>query len=92
MTKKFKKNVTKLNYEKVTFHTLRHSVATLLHKRGFSVKVIQYWLGHSNISTTLDTYTHLSLEDLSDVANTFDNLYKQKKSYMKYLEPARQLD
>mgnify|MGYP001161784314 FL=1 len=92
VTKKFKNIVTKLKYEKVTFHTLRHSVATLLHKRGFSVKVIQYWLGHSNISTTLDTYTHLSLEDLSDVANTFDNLYKQKKSYMKYLEPARQLD
>lgn len=92
VTKKFKKIVTKLNYEKVTFHTLRHSVATLLHKRGFSVKIIQYWLGHSNISTTLDTYTHLSLEDLSDVANTFDNLYKQKKSYMKYLEPAPQLD
>ena len=92
LTKKFKNIVTKLNYEKVTFHTLRHSVATLLHKRGFSVKIIQYWLGHSNISTTLDTYTHLSLEDLSDVANTFDNLYKQKKSYMKYLEPACQLD
>lgn len=92
VTKKFKNIVTKLKYEKVTFHTLRHSVATLLHKRGFSVKVIQYWLGHSNISTTLDTYTHLSLEDLSDVANTFDNLYKQKKSYMKYLEPACQLD
>ena len=92
VTKKFKKIVTKLEYEKVTFHTLRHSVATLLHKHGFSVKIIQYWLGHSNISTTLDTYTHLSLEDLSDVANTFNNLYKQKKSYMKYLEPARQLD
>lgn len=92
VTKKFKKIVTKLNYEKVTFHTLRHSVATLLHKHGFSVKIIQYWLGHSNISTTLDTYTHLSLEDLSTVANAFDNLYKQKKSYMKYLEPACQLD
>lgn len=92
VTKKFKKIVTKLNYEKVTFHTLRHSVATLLHKHGFSVKIIQYWLGHSNISTTLDTYTHLSLEDLSDVANIFDNLYKQKKSYMQYSETAPQLD
>lgn len=92
VTKKFKKIVTKLNYKKVTFHTLRHSVATLLHKHGFSVKIIQYWLGHSNISTTLDTYTHLSLEDLSDVANIFDNLYKQKKSYMQYSETAPQLD
>lgn len=41
VTKKFKKIVTKLNYEKVTFHTLRHSVATLLHKHGFSVKIIR---------------------------------------------------
>lgn len=92
VTKKFKKIVTKLNYEKVTFHTLRHSVATLLHKHGFSVKIIQYWLGHSNISTTLDTYTHLSLEDLSDVANTFNNLYKQKKSYISTLNLAAQPD
>ena len=92
VTKKFKKIVTKLNYKKVTFHTLRHSVATLLHKHGFSVKIIQYWLGHSNISTTLDTYTHLSLEDLSDVANTFNNLYKQKKSYISTLNPAAQPD
>lgn len=92
VTKKFKKIVTKLNYEKVTFHTLRHSVATLLHKHGFSVKIIQYWLGHSNISTTLDTYTHLSLEDLSDVANTFNNLYKQKKSYISTLNLATQPD
>ena len=92
VTKKFKKIVTKLEYEKVTFHTLRHSVATLLHKHGFSVKIIQYWLGHSNISTTLDTYTHLSLEDLSDVANTFNNLYKQKKSYISTLNLAAQPD
>ena len=92
VTKKFKKIVTKLNYKKVTFHTLRHSVATLLHKHGFSVKIIQYWLGHSNISTTLDTYTHLSLEDLSDVANTFNNLYKQKKSYISTLNLAAQPD
>ena len=92
VTKKFKNIVTKLNYEKVTFHTLRHSVATLLHKHGFSVKIIQYWLGHSNISTTLDTYTHLSLEDLSDVANTFNNLYKQKKSYISTLNLAAQPD
>lgn len=92
VTKKFKKIVTKLNYEKVTFHTLRHSVATLLHKHGFSVKIIQYWLGHSNISTTLDTYTHLSLEDLSDVANIFNNLYKQKKSYISTLNLAAQPD
>ncbi len=41
------------------FHELRHTCASLLLKNGVSMKEIQEWLGHSNFSTTENTYAHL---------------------------------
>jgi integrase len=41
------------------FHDLRHSAATILLSMGVNVKVIQDLLGHSNVSITLNTYSHL---------------------------------
>ncbi|MDW5300681.1 MAG: tyrosine-type recombinase/integrase [Sedimentibacter sp.] len=51
------------NLPKVRFHDLRHIHATILYQNGIKAKVIQERLGHSNISTTLDIYTHLFKED-----------------------------
>ena len=41
-------------------HALRHSTATLLLAAGVHMKVVQELLGHSQISLTLDTYSHVS--------------------------------
>jgi len=49
--------------KKIRFHDLRHIHATILYQNGIKAKVIQERLGHSNISTTLDIYTHLFKED-----------------------------
>ncbi len=43
----------------IPFHGLRHTAATLLLLQGVHPKVVQERLGHSNISMTLDTYSHL---------------------------------
>ncbi len=44
---------------KVRFHDLRHSCATLLRNEGVSMGDIQKWLGHSAITTTVNTkYGH----------------------------------
>lgn len=42
-----------------TFHTLRHTFATALFSRGEHPKVVQSLLGHSSITQTIDTYSHL---------------------------------
>lgn len=52
---------------KIKFHDLRHTHATLLLSQGIDVKTIQKRLGHSNISTTLNTYTHV-LDELDQNA------------------------
>ena len=43
----------------VRFHDLRHSSATLLLGLGVHPKVVQEILGHSQISMTLDIYSHV---------------------------------
>ena len=43
----------------IRFHDLRHSAATLLLSMGVHPKVVQEILGHSEISMTLDTYSHV---------------------------------
>ncbi len=50
-----------------TFHTLRHTFATALFKRGEHPKKVQALLGHSSIVQTMDTYSHL-LDDIGDDA------------------------
>src|SRR5262249_28339874 len=40
-------------------HHLRHTCATLLLSRGVHPKIVQELLGHSQISLTLDTYSHV---------------------------------
>jgi integrase len=51
----------------VKFHDLRHTHATLLLQQGVNPKVVQERLGHSTISMTLDTYSHV-LPDMQDTA------------------------
>ncbi len=43
----------------IRFHDLRHTAATLLLSQGINPKVIQEMLGHSSITLTLDTYSHV---------------------------------
>lgn len=59
-TRYFKKMLTCAELDRsFKFHNLRHTHATLLLLQGINIKVIQERLGHSNITMTLDTYSHL---------------------------------
>jgi integrase len=58
----------------IRFHDLRHSMATLLLSKGVHPKVVQEILGHSEISMTMDTYSHVlptmqknAMDELNDI-------------------------
>jgi site-specific recombinase XerD len=44
---------------KYGLHALRHAAASLFIEQGMKPKRVQEIMGHSTISMTLDTYTHL---------------------------------
>ena len=48
---------------KVTPHVCRHTYCSNMAKSGMNPKTLQYLMGHSDISVTLNTYTHLNFED-----------------------------
>lgn len=58
------------------FHDLRHSAATLLLSMGVPHKVVQEILGHSNISTTLNIYGHVTAQMQQQASDSMDQLFR----------------
>lgn len=61
--------------KKLTVHGLRHSHASLLIELGFSALLVAERLGHENVSTTLNTYSHLFPSKQSEVADRLQRLH-----------------
>jgi len=59
LTTKWERFTAANNLPHVRLHDLRHSNATALIQAGVSPKVVQQRLGHSDITVTLNTYTHV---------------------------------
>ena len=56
-------NIYKVQLPKIKPHVCRHTFCSNMAKSGMNPKTLQYIMGHSDISVTLDTYTHLKFED-----------------------------
>jgi integrase len=54
-----KKLLKKANLPDIRFHDLHHSAATLLLSLGIHPKVVQEMFGHTQISMTMDIYSHV---------------------------------
>jgi integrase len=55
----FQKALRSAGLRRIRIHDLRHTAATLLLKNGVHPKVVQEFLGHSSITLTLETYSHV---------------------------------
>lgn len=51
---------------KITPHVCRHTYCSNMAKSGMNPKTLQYLMGHSDIGVTLNTYTHLGLDDAKE--------------------------
>ena len=49
----------------ISLHKLRHSCASMLINKGWDIKKLQYWLGHEDIQTTLNIYSHFDKNRLN---------------------------
>ena len=62
LTLAFPKFLEKNGFQRMRFHDLRHSCASLLLANGVPLKEIQVWLGHSDFAVTANVYAHLEFD------------------------------
>lgn len=63
--------------DKIRFHDLRHTYASLLLANGAPMKYVQHQLGHSSITMTMDLYTHLLPEVNDKCVNLLNSIVNQ---------------
>lgn len=59
-------SIYKIQLPKITPHICRHTFCSNMAKSGMNPKTLQYIMGHSDISVTLNTYTHVQFEDAKE--------------------------
>lgn len=62
----------------IKFHSLRHTYATRLFERDVQAKVVSELLGHSNIATTLNTYTWVLESKKKEAIKAINDIFTLK--------------
>ncbi len=58
----------------IRWHDLRHSTASMLLEKGWSMKDISDWLGHADVGTTANIYAHISMERKRALGNSLNGV------------------
>lgn len=66
----------KYSLKKISTHGLRHTHCSLLFEAGGSIKEVQDRLGHSDVKTTMDIYTHVTQKAKEEAIQKFENYLK----------------
>lgn len=61
----------KYDLPKITLHGFRHTHASLLFESGASIKEVQERLGHKDVKTTMNIYTHVTPEKVRETGERF---------------------
>lgn len=77
--REFKQAIRRSGLPELHFHGLRHTAATLLLSQGVNAKVVQEMLGHSTVSMTLDTYSHVTPSLQRSAANALNELMRDQR-------------
>ena len=72
----FRNAIKKAGLPTMRFHDLRHTAATLLLKENVHPKIVQEMLGHSSISLTLDTYSHILPDIQKEATEKMDRIFE----------------
>ncbi|HEU5376966.1 MAG TPA: tyrosine-type recombinase/integrase [Ktedonobacteraceae bacterium] len=77
LVKAFRRFLMKVGLPHMRFHDLRHSAATILLTMKVHPKVVQEILGHSQIATTMDIYSHAMPSMQSEATEQWDTTFEQ---------------
>ena len=80
VTHAFHRVVERAELPRMRFHDLRHAAASTLLARGVHPKIVAEQLGHSQISITLDTYSHVLPELMAGPADEMEAVYGTARS------------
>lgn len=75
-TRRLNKLCRDLNIVERSFHSVRHTYATRMFELDIPVKTVQVLLGHSEIATTMDIYTHVMTDKKVEAIEKLNNLFK----------------
>ena len=67
-------DIYRIQMPNITPHICRHTYCSNMAKSGMNPKTLQYLMGHSEIGVTLNTYTHLGLEDAENELKRMEDL------------------
>ena len=67
--------LTSISIEPIKFHALRHTYATRLFEAGIPPKTVQHLMGHSDIETTMNIYTHVMKEQKLEAIEKINNIF-----------------
>ena len=74
LTQKWERFTKRSGIRHIKLHGIRHTHATALMAAGVNPKVVQQRLGHSDVSITLNTYTHVLPSMDKEAAEKIDNI------------------
>jgi integrase len=78
VTRRFQRLLLSAGLKRRRFHDLRHSCATLLLVQNVPPRVVMEILGHSQISLTMNTYSHVLPGLKRDAATSLDAILRQR--------------
>lgn len=67
----------KTEVKEIRIHDFRHSCAYLLIYKGANINTVSKFLGHTKIEETLNTYTHLYKNALTDITSLIDDMNEE---------------
>ena len=74
ITAKKNRNCELAGVKQIRIHDFRHSCASLLIYKGANINTVSKFLGHTKIEETLNTYTHLYKNALTDITSLIDDM------------------
>lgn len=78
VTDGFRDLAKKAKIASISFHSLRHTCASLLLAEGVHPKVVQEMLGHSTVAITMDLYSHSTPSLQTDAVQRLDGILRLK--------------